>query len=88
MDAASWFAIINIGITVVVGAIGALLKSLWGAVKELQQADDELADKVQNIEVLVAGEYVKKTEMEAQWNRMFYKLDRIEAKIDMKADKP
>ena len=49
--------------------------------------DQTLADKVARIEVLVAGEYVKKDEFERAIERLFDKLDHIEMKIDQKADK-
>lgn len=67
--------------------LGFLLKTVWDAVKDLQGADKDLADKVKAIEVLVAGEYVKKTELEHIIGRMLNQLDRIEAKLDTKADK-
>ncbi len=40
-----------------------------------------------SIEVLVAGDYVKKDEYSAMMNAIFAKLDRIEDKLDKKADK-
>jgi hypothetical protein len=67
--------------------IGFVLKSIWDAVKDLQTSDKELADKVSRIEVLVAGEYVKKEEFNSIMLRLFEKLDHIESKIDGKADK-
>lgn len=67
--------------------LGFLLKAVWDAVKDLQVADKELADKVKGIEVLVAGEYVKKTELEHVMDRVLNQLDRIENKLDGKADK-
>lgn len=67
--------------------IGFILKAVWDAVKDLQASDKELADKVSRIEVLVAGEYVKKEEYNALILRIFEKLDHIEAKIDGKVDK-
>ena len=67
--------------------IGFILKAIWDAVKDLQTSDKELADKVGKIEVLVAGEYVKKEEFTATMLRLFEKLDHIESKIDRKADK-
>jgi len=69
------------------GVLGFLLKSIWDAVKDLQADDRELADKVSRIEVLVAGEYVKKDDFDRIMFRLFEKLDHIEAKIDSKADK-
>lgn len=68
--------------------IGFLLNAVWQAVKDLQSADKELAAKVSEIEVLVAGAYVKKEEFSTAVTALFTKLDRIEDKIDKKADKP
>lgn len=67
--------------------IGFLLNAVWQAVKDLQTADKVLTEKVGSIEVLVAGAYVKKDEFVSQMNALFAKLDKIEDKIDKKADK-
>jgi F0F1-type ATP synthase membrane subunit b/b' len=67
--------------------IGFLLNAVWQAVKDLQTADKVLAEKVGNIEVLVAGAYVKKDEFTQTINALFAKLDKIEDKLDKKADK-
>jgi hypothetical protein len=64
------------------------LKVIWEALKDLQVADTQLATKVGQIEVLVAGQYVKREEMERLTNAIFTKLDRIEGKLDSKVDKP
>ena len=67
--------------------IGFLLNVVWQAVKDLQAADKVLAEKVGNIEVLVAGAYVKKDEFTQSINALFAKLDKIEDKLDKKADR-
>jgi len=67
--------------------IGFLLNAVWQAVKDLQTADKELTAKVAEIEVLVAGAYVKKDDLEKLSNAIFTKLDRIEDKLDGKVDK-
>ena len=67
--------------------LGFLLRTVWQAVKDLQDADKELAEKVSTIETLVAGQYVTRTEHQATIAALFSKLDRIEDKIDNKADK-
>ena len=76
---------------IVVGVAGALggwwLKVMWETLKDLQTADKELMDKVSKIEVLVAGAYVKRDEFDRALNRLFEKLDHIDAKLDSKADK-
>ena len=72
----------------VVGFSGAwMLNSITTSIKSLQKSDGELADKVQHIEVLVAGSYVKRDDMDKLTTALFAKLDKIEAKLDGKADK-
>ena len=68
--------------------IGFLLNSVWQSVKDLQNSDKALADKVASIEVLVAGAYVKREELVSLSNALFSKLDKIEDKLDRKEDKP
>lgn len=46
-----------------------------------------LTKDVKEIEVLVAGTYVKRDDMDKLGAAIFHKLDRIEAKLDQKADK-
>ena len=67
--------------------IGFLLNAVWQAVKDLQAADKELTAKVAEIEVLVAGAYVKRDDFNELSKAIFAKLDRIEDKLDGKADK-
>lgn len=67
--------------------IGFMLNAVWQAVKDLQYADKALASKVAEIEVLVAGAYVRKDEFTQSANALFSKLDRIEDKLDKKVDK-
>ena len=63
------------------------MRIMWDSLQGLQRQDRELADKVSKIEVLVAGEYVKKDDFDRVIERLFDKLDHIELKIDNKADK-
>ena len=74
-----------------VAALGALggfvLKSVWDAVKDLQRADTNLTEKVSHIEVLIAGDYIKKEDFNNVSNIIFIKLDKIMDKLESKADK-
>ena len=63
------------------------MKVLHDSVRDLQDADKRLADKVSSIEVLVAGNYVKRDDLDKSVEAIFRKLDRIEDKLDGKADK-
>jgi hypothetical protein len=72
----------------VIGALGGwILNTVWTAVKELQKADKELAEKVGEIEVLVAGRYVTRDEFNHTLSQVFSKLDNIRDLIAMKADR-
>ena len=64
------------------GAIGGwLLNTMWQAVRSLET-------KVAAIDVLVAGQYVKKEEVSRMIDAMFAKLDKIQDAVERKADKP
>ncbi len=67
--------------------LGFLLNALWQAVKDLQKADKELADKVAAVDKVVAGDYVRRDEFQEMTKALFQKLDRIEDKVDKKADR-
>lgn len=67
--------------------LGFLLNAVWQATKDLQKADAELAKRVGEIEVLVAGNYVTRQEFERAIDKLFEKLDRIEHCLNKKADK-
>ena len=54
---------------------GFVLHAVWRDVKELQTRMNEMA-------VLVAGQYVKRDELTAQMGGIAEKLDRLEQKID------
>ena len=79
------------GFNIVLGALGALvgwmLNTLYNSMRDLTKADQVLSDKVQSIEVLVAGNYVKKTELETLLHKLDTKLDRIEDKLDRTQEK-
>lgn len=73
----------------IAGALGGWwMKAMWESVKGLEKADKELASQVSDLKVLVAGGYVRTEAFDKTATAIFSKLDRIEDKIDLKADKP
>lgn len=76
---------------ITVGIAGALggwwMKAMWEALKELKETDRELASQVSDLKVLVAGDYVRREMFDRLSDAIFAKLDRIENKLDGKADK-
>ena len=67
--------------------LGFLLNAVWQAVKDLQKTDQALVQKFSELEVLVAGNYVRKEELQDNIKALFAKLDRIEDKLDRKVDR-
>lgn len=74
-----------VGVTGFLG--GFWLNTLWNEVKALRKTDVEIAEKVNSIEVLVAGNYVKRAEFESHMTQVYNLLRRIEDKLDSKVDK-
>ena len=76
---------------IVIGVTGALggwwMKAMWEGLKELQHTDGELTQQVNNLQILVAGQYMRRDEFDKMSQAIFAKLDRIEDKLDKKADK-
>ena len=77
----------NIAITLIGFLGGWVLNSLKASMEALQKADHELTIKVQSVEVLVAGSYIKREDLDKLSSALFAKLDKIEAKLDSKVDK-
>lgn len=77
----------NWALTGLSALLGFLLHAVWQATKDLQRADAELAKRVGEIEVLVAGNYVTRQEFDRAIDKLFSKLDSIEMKLDKKADR-
>ena len=70
------------GFNILMG-IGAFLaswwmKAIWSAIGDLRETDKELVAKVSNIELLVAGQYARKEELDRLTATITGKLDRIE----------
>jgi len=77
----------NIAIAVFGGLGGWILNSLRDSIQALHRSDAELTAKLQNVEVLVAGSYIKRDDFDKRMESMIQVLVRIEAKLDSKADK-
>jgi hypothetical protein len=56
------------------------IATLQASLKELRCEDRDLAEKVQHIELLVAGKYVQKDEFDRLSAALFAKLDKIDDK--------
>ena len=77
----------NIALGLIAFLGGWVVRNLQESLKSLRASDHELAEKVQKIEVLVAGTYVKREDQDKLTTALFAKLDRIEEKVDQKVNR-
>ena len=77
----------NIAVAIIGFAGGWIMNNIRDSIKALHDADALLSNKVQTIEVLVAGKYVTRDDFVKLSDALFAKLDRIEQKVDGKVDK-
>lgn len=79
-------------INYIFAALGAaasfILKVIWDGLRELQKSDIAINAEVARVKLLMADSYIKKIDFDRLAQAIFTKLDRIEDKVDNKADKP
>ncbi len=80
-------AAINVAGGIICILLGWILHNLWNMTRDLQIADDKLADRLTAIQLLVAGQYVSRQEFTDALRGLGDKLDKISDKLDGKADK-
>ena len=68
--------IINAGLGLIAFMGGWIVRNLQESMAHLRQADEHLTQKVQAIEILVAGTYVKREDMDKLGTALVAKLDR------------
>jgi hypothetical protein len=78
---------INAALGLVAFLGGWVLNSLKESMQQLREADHALTEKVQAIEILVAGTYVKRDDIDKLSMALFAKLDRIENKMEAKVNR-
>jgi len=75
-----WQQIINLAFGVALPVAGWFFRQLWDAVQKLK-------DDIKNIEIDLPSNYVKKSDMESQYNKIEAMLEKIFDKLDKKVDK-
>jgi len=76
MDTQLWNAILSVAI----GAIGFIIKNLFDEIKRLQILINKTREELPK-------EYVTKYQLDADINRIFDRLDRLEGKLDKLVEK-
>jgi len=75
-----WQQIINLAYGVALPVAGWFFRQLWDAVQKLK-------DDIKKIEIDLPTSYVKKTELESQYNKIEAMLEKIWDRLDQKVDK-
>jgi hypothetical protein len=70
-------ALFNMLISILGGLGMFILTAVWNKLSALERNDKELTASITKLEILVSGEYVKKSEITPQLARIFDKLDQI-----------
>lgn len=70
------------------GALGGwFMRVMWTSIQDLQHNERQVAEKVSQIEILVAGNYIRREDFNRLSDNIVKKLDQIERKLDGKVDK-
>lgn len=77
----------NIILTFLFTALGWWLKSIQGMLNDLRDDDKAILDRLSSVEVMVAGDYLRRDEFQRQFSVLEDKLDKIFERLDSKADK-
>lgn len=75
-----WQTLINIGGSALLALFGWFARELWDIVQKIK-------DDLQNLEVKIADEYVKKADINARFDKIETILGKIFDKLDNKVDK-
>lgn len=76
--------VINAAFGIVGALMGGIMKAIWDGLKDLQVADKSLLKDVSELQILVAGAYLRRDEFDKIITTLFAKLDKIDAKLDTK----
>ena len=73
-------SIINLGVVAAFAVVGWLAREIWGAVKELRR-------DLHDLEINLPKEYVQKIDLDKRMERIEQMFQRIEDRLEGKADK-
>jgi hypothetical protein len=78
----------NVAVTLIGFLGGWILKSVTDTLKEMRVSEHSLRNKVQAMEILVAGSYVRREDLDKFGETMFRKLDKLEERVIAAQSRP
>jgi len=79
--------LINLAFTGLLGLAGLVYKSFVKRQDEQEEMLEKLHDRIHELDKLVAGDYVKRIEIDKNIEKLFAKLDDISKAVSKKADR-
>jgi hypothetical protein len=77
----------NSAFAIILLLLGWGMRALYDSIGSLRNTDADIHSKVNELAVALPTEYVHKNDFREMTKELFSKLDRIETKLDSKADK-
>lgn len=78
---------VNMIIAGLLAAVSFILKVIWDGLRELQKADIDHMSQIATVKLMMADSYIKKEDFDRMVSAVFAKLDKIDNKLDNKADR-
>lgn len=79
--------LINLGFTSLIGLAGIIYKGLINRLEVQEEMIEKLHDGIHELDKLVAGDYVRRTDFDKNIDKLFAKLDEISKQLSNKADR-
>lgn len=80
-------AVIKAAVASVLAMLAWWCRRTWLRMDSIETHHDELKKEMAHVQVLVAGQYVTRDHLAEAMRGLWKRLDHIEAKLDVKADK-
>lgn len=74
--------IVNFIFGILTVALGFILNAIWQNIKSFHEDNKHITQKINDIMVLISGEYVKRDEFNSVYGQILSKLDMIEQRFD------
>lgn len=80
--------VVSVGMTLISGLLGWLLKSSFDRIAAIEAKNESLQSQIGVVRELLPERYVRRDDFKDLGDNIFEALRRIETKLDGKADKP
>jgi prepilin signal peptidase PulO-like enzyme (type II secretory pathway) len=86
-EAINFQTLFNIATAIIFFIMGWVVKRMFNTLDNLVLEDTKMGDDITSIKIGLPTSYITKGDLESLTSVIFHKLDNIENKLDMKADK-